>query len=198
MPSTSWMALPRALSQHRRRSVGALVGGAVDGDAGNELHQVEVVAAVDRQLLDLLGGDHAAGTRRGAVEQRRLGDDLDGLLDRARRQADVEHQRAVEVHREIGQRDGGEALARRRERVTAGRDREDLIAPLLIALHRPLDGRPGDGHGGVRHGGAGGITDGALDGRGRLRGHRRRRGEDQQGEQQLLHLGAPCRDPGSA
>ena len=74
------VARPLAVGRERRRGAPGEAAGAVDvragdaaQDAGDGARQVDEVAAVERQRLDLLVGDRRAELGRGGLQQRRLG-----------------------------------------------------------------------------------------------------------------------------
>src|SRR5688572_29209903 len=87
-----------SFSQNRRRIVVADIGLTIYHDAGHELQQVEVVAAVDRQFLDLLRRDgRTRGGGRG-VDQLHRGADVDLFLHGADFQVHVETNGAIECY----------------------------------------------------------------------------------------------------
>ena len=106
-------------------------GGVLRGseDVGLKLGELQVVAAVERQLDDLLLVDHVAERHVLGLDQGRFGRDLDGLADAADLEADVdagllsglEHDSPPDLFLEAGELD--------REHVLAGHElRDDVVA----------------------------------------------------------------------
>ena len=150
-----------ALEVHARQPRGARE------HAGREQRQLVVVAAIERQLDDLLLIDDRSARRRDGVEQRRGADDLDrfGELTRLQRDVDPRHLRDLQSyprpHRLL------ESRHLHGHRVVTGTKAGNHVGALAIR------GGSGDDaglhvrhrHGGVRHDGAAAVPDDAGDGR---------------------------------
>ena len=138
LPVNQKIVVAAPLAQHRIGSVAIRIGLPVDGHAGHELQQVEVVPAVDRQLGDLARRDGRA--RRGGrwIERRRAHGD--GLLHAADLQRHVEGDDAVERHVERG-RARRQARGRDGDRVGPGRQRRQAVDASRVGRGAALGGQ---------------------------------------------------------
>ncbi len=110
-----------SLAQHRGGGIRPLVLLLVDGYPGDQLHQVEIVASVERHVHNLCreyGGAEVRGVR---LQQRNAGLHSHLLLQLSHRHFNVEGQDAVQQHFEFLVRSGGETAAGDRNRVGSRR-----------------------------------------------------------------------------
>src|SRR6185369_14741562 len=112
------IVISTTLAKHRISVIASRVGLPVDGYAGNELQQVQVVAAVDGEFGDLARRDGCAGGGSVALQQRhRISVDVYYGSDASDFQFDVEGYHAVERQLDVG---GHRIKARRRDRQGVG------------------------------------------------------------------------------
>ena len=158
-------------SRRRRRSdadVRLLERAAADilaaaGDAARQLHEIDEVAAADRQRFDFLGADHAAQLGFGRLDERSLGDNGHLLGDRSQAHLDVGFGRAADGQNHVRTDDGLEVRELDAHFVVTRIERGNTIASVLVA--RGAARRTGrtvlDGDDGAGKGGPGGVAHGA-------------------------------------
>ena len=138
--------------------------GVGDHRAGNQGHQFDVITAVERQVLHLLGFDHAreiAG--RGVERLTRHGGDLNRLTDIAYGEFEIHREAAVGNHCDSGELFCLETLLRRFQCIRTDRKVGYRVEAVVVGFHgtRILRFHVGDPDGGSGNGSAGWIDYGA-------------------------------------
>src|SRR6266566_6722594 len=77
LPINHEVVIPRALTKHGRRVVASYVCLAVDYGSGDKLHQVKIVASINRHVLNLSGRNRSTGRSSGGIYQNRFGGNID-------------------------------------------------------------------------------------------------------------------------
>jgi hypothetical protein len=115
------------LAQDRSSVVTVEVSLAINSDAGNELKEVEIVAAVDGHIADVLRENRRARGGRIRLKQRQFGGDVHDFLDATDFELEVERKSAIDGDVQISERVCGESGVRHGERVHARRKILKLI-----------------------------------------------------------------------
>jgi hypothetical protein len=106
--------------------------------AGREQHQTSPIAPIERQLCDLLRLDDSPDGRRVAIKRRRSIYDVDGLLDRADFERDIECARLADFELDVLQPRLFEARRFDRHGVLADRQEVDDVEACLVGGGLPL------------------------------------------------------------
>ena len=129
----------------------------VAGRAGLQLHQLEDVAAVERQLADALLVDERRNAALLGVDQPGLRFNRDGLAERADLEREVEADGVADGEQHARLRDGAESVQLGRDVVGAAREVGDAVEPSRpetavrsLAGGGIADGDSGAGHDGPR------------------------------------------------
>ncbi len=155
--------------------------------AGRQQGELVVVAAIQRQLDDLLLVDHQAARGGVGVEERRGADHFDRLAERAGLERDVDPRDLRDLQGDAGPDDFREPGAFGGHGILTGPKAGDDIEAGVVGFGLDADVRPDVGHGdrGPGHQRTGGIADGAVHRRGFLLGeHGERERADRNQEHQ--------------
>src|SRR6185437_7434391 len=118
-----------ALAENGRGVVTVEISLTVDGDAWNQLKQVQIIPAVDGHVADILRKNRRTRGRRIRLEQRQIGGDFYDFIDSTAFKKNVERQRAVQRHVQILEGACGKPGVRNAERVKTGGEILKSIGP---------------------------------------------------------------------
>ena len=198
------VARPLPVRGERRRRAPREAARAVDvrawyaaDDARHRAREVDEVAAVQRQRLDLLLANRRAELGGGRLHERRRAGDRHRLLDRADLELDVDAHALIDAERNVGSRHRLEARELGLHRVGPRRQRRRRELAVAVGRDDSHEAGPGIGQGDrrARHDRAGRVGNQTEDGAGnRLRrsGGGKQPGRDEETQYRSLHLRPPC------